>query len=547
MSYSLAIAITSIALPILISLFRFLPGYSRLTSRLNAILDQPLIGHRHRVPVRGNLGLMPTRAQSLYIGYMLIINVVLMCLPARTLQPNSRMESHHMQRVGMLGDRAGVLAFCLYIALYLFSARNNILIWVTGWSHGTFLLLHRWVAYICVYQTVMHSILMLAYFVIWADHSAESQLPYWYWGIIATLATCIMWPLSVLPVRQKMYEVFLATHQILAALVLIGGFLHIWYLFEWNWGYEIWIYVPGAIWFLERCLRLFRIASNGKRTAVLTTIDEESDLLRVEIDGLVAEGHVYLYFPTLSWRFWENHPFSVLSTFAGGASRVGNVSTVNEKTASASSLDAEKAPAATTRDLNQASPSSASSDNENEAAVPTTLLTPRATLLIRPQTGTTKALLAKTRAAGGRLSIPVLIESSYHANPSLHKLSHCSTLVGIAGGVGITAIIPIARTFGGLRSRLFWGAKHDDIVRAIQPELQQLSTSVAVETTIGTRLSVTEILREELLRDDEKGDLGVVVCGPGSMADEVRQVVGELVGSGKAKRGVVFVDEAFSW
>lgn len=487
------------------------------------------------MPVRGRLGLMPTRAQSLYIAYMLVVNVVLMCLPARTLQPNVRMESHHMQRVQMLGDRAGVLAFCLYVALFLFSARNNILIWVTGWSHGTFLLLHRWVAYICVYQTVMHSILMLHYFVKWQDYGAESVLPYWYWGIIATLATVLMWPLALLPVRQKFYEIFLASHQILAALVLIAGFLHIWYLFEWNWGYEIWIYVPGAIWFLDRALRVSRIVANGKRTAVVTTIDEGSDLLRVEIDGVVAEGHVYLTFPTLNWYFWANHPFSVLSSFSGGLP-TSKGSAVLAESKAVSPVDAEKTVDAAVR--------SGDSSDDNE---PIQSLATRTTLLIRPQTGTTKLLLERARAAGGRLSLPVLVESSYHANPSTRNLSHCSTFVGIAGGVGITAVIPLARSFAGPRARIFWGAKHDDIVRAVKPELERLSSTIAVETTVGARLSVTEILTEELLRDDDKGDVGVVVCGPASMADDVRKVVGELVGSGRAKRGVVFIDEAFSW
>ena len=42
-----------------------------------------------------------------------------------------------------------------------------------------------------------------------------------------------------------------------------------------------------------------------------------------------------------------------------------------------------------------------------------------------------------------------------------------------------------------------------------------------------------------------QGDLGVVVCGPAGMADDVRLAVGEL--GPKARRGVIFVDEAFSW
>ena len=505
------------------------------------MLDQPLWGRRHRQPVAGNLGLMPTRGQSIVIGYILIINVLLLCLPLRTLQPNMRMESHHMQRVQVIGDRAGVLAFALYVALFLFSARNNILIWLTGWSHGTFLLLHRWVAYACIFQTVMHSVLLLHYFVQWQDHAAESQLPYWYWGIVSTLATCLMYPLSLLPVRRRVYEVFLATHQILAALVLITAFLHIWYLYEWDWGYEIWIYVAGAIWFLDRCLRLARMACNGVRSADVALVEDGSDLLRVEVEGVVAEGHVYLYFPTLSWRFWESHPFSVVSTFGSDSSLAGASTGTGESPTAGS----EKSINGDEKRLASSGVAEPTPNPQPPTIFPTG---PRMTVIVRPQTGTTTTLLRLARAAtGGRFKLPVLVESSYHANPLTRKLASCSTLVGIAGGVGITAVLPVARGFPGLRSRVFWSARANDVVKGLEPELRQLSSSVHVDIAVGRRLDVHEILKEELLREDEKGEVAVVVCGPASMADDVRRAIGELVSSGRSKRGVVFVDEAFSW
>ncbi|CAI6089513.1 unnamed protein product [Clonostachys chloroleuca] len=535
---SLIIAITLVCLPILLSLGRFIPGYAKLTSRINALLDKPLWGHQHRVPVYGSLGHMPTRGQSIFIAYIIIINVILLCLPLRTLQPNVRMVSHHMQRVQVIGDRAGVLAFCLYIALFLFSSRNNILLWVTDWSHSTYLLLHRWVAYVCIFQTVMHSILLLHYFVGWQDHATESKLPYWYWGIIATLATCFMYPLSLLSLRQKMYEVFLAIHQILAALILITGFLHIWYLYSYNWGYEIWIYAAGGIWFMDKALRVVRIAANGYRTATVTSVDESSDLLRIEIDDIVVEGHVYIYFPSLSWRVWESHPFSVLSSFTE----------LNPQDSSASldtNVDNEKGNRNTVTAVD-VSGSSPSEDHQLTSSVPNGAQA-KAVLLVRAQNGTTATLLSRVRAQKGTLSIRVLVESSYHATPSTRNLRECSSFVGIAGGVGITAVLPIASRLAGISARVFWGVKHDDILRSIKPELERYNSKVELHTTIGTRMHLDGILKAELLREDVKGNLGVVVCGPPSMSDDVRKVVTELASSGKANRGVVFIDEAFSW
>lgn len=542
---SLVIAITSVGLPVFLSMFRFLPGWSRRTSRLAAMLDQPAWGRRHRTPVWGGVGYVPTRGQSLLIAYLVIINVVLMCLPARTIQPNARMTSHHMQRVQMIGDRAGALAFCLYLSLFLFGARNNILIWVTGWSHGTFLLLHRWIGYLCIFQTVMHSVLLLHYFVQWGDHASESQLPYWYWGIISTLATCLIYPLSLLPVRRTVYQFFLATHQVLAALVLISAFLHIWYLYEWNWGYEIWIYMAGAVWFLDRALRLVRISSNGLATAEVSTIGPDSDLLRVEIHNVTADGHVYLYFPTLSWRFWEAHPFSVLSASADldhTSSTEHIAGPLEEKTSSPHITSGKQT-------VDNSAREQPASDEENPEDRAVSRVGPRAAFLIRPQAGSTAALLARARrAAGGRTSLPVLIESSYHSNPALQHLSSCSTLVAIAGGVGITAILPVLRSFPGPRAHLWWGAKNHDVVEAVQPELSALKNDrIDIHVSVGSRLALEEILREELLADGQGGEVAVVVCGPPEMADDARKAVGDCAGSGPTKTHVVFVDEAFSW
>ena len=59
-----------------------------------------------------------------------------------------------------------------------------------------------------------------------------------------------------------------------------------------------------------------------RRRAYVAVVD--GDYLKVEVPGLAAAGHAYLYFPTLTWCFWESHPFSVVlvsgGQAAGGAS-----------------------------------------------------------------------------------------------------------------------------------------------------------------------------------------------------------------------------------
>lgn len=56
-------------------------------------------------------------------------------------------------------------------------------------------------------------------------------------------------------------------------------------------------------------MRLARLVRNGIKTARVAVIDD--DYVRVDIEQVSGSGHAYLYFPTLTWRVWENLLFSV--------------------------------------------------------------------------------------------------------------------------------------------------------------------------------------------------------------------------------------------
>lgn len=516
-----SVAMTSVLLPVFLSLFRFLPGRPLWYSRLVSFLEKPLVGHRHRTPLVADVGIMPTRGQSLYLVYLISTQIFLSIFPLIYVYPNSIATTRYEHYLLVIGDRSGVIAMANFVALFLFSSRNNVLLWITNWSHATFLLLHRWIAYCLVFEVSIHSLLLfIMHLRIYNDHATESQQPYWIWGIVGTLVFILLWPASILPVRKKAYEFFLVFHQVFAAIALIATFLHIYYLYKYNWGYEIWVYIGGGVWFLDRALRLARMVSNGCRRAVVSAIDEDAEYVRIEIDGIAAEGHLYLYFPTLSWKFWENHPYSVLSSFAGGV--------VGDAESDDGGIEKEKV---------------------SSQSVSSLVIRPHTTLLVRTMDGFTKALTRRLLSSSERrISLPVIVESSYHANPDIRNLSHCSSLLCIAGGVGITAVLPLIKSFSGVRSRLEWGVRSESLVRALEPDLTALTRGpklVEVNTSVGKRLAVRDIVREELERHNEAGDLGIVVCGPNAMADDVRAAVAEL--GPRAKKGVVFVDEAFSW
>jgi hypothetical protein len=512
--------ISGFMVPLGFSALRFLPFPPLLRSKIKAVLNHPaMIGSRHRTPVAFGQGIMPTRGQALFIAYLIFINAVVCMVDIKAgPQPNAWFADDWQQVMSYVGDRTGAMSFANLSLMFLYSSRNNFLLWLTDWSHSTFLLLHRWVGYIAVIQACLHSAALLHVYIVIESYESSVVEDWWYWGIIATCAMVIIWGLSILPIRQKLYEFFLLSHIALTILVLVGCYLHVFYLYENNWGYEIYIYVAGAVWGADRVIRIWRVVRNGVRRAAISQIDE--DYVRLDIDGVSAHGHVYLYFPTLSLKFWENHPFSVASSFAGRATSpattpVTTISTVE---------DGQKS------EKSESPPPPASSH----------LPRPSLTILARVRTGVTASLVK--RAVAGTASIPVLVESSYHSAPQQAELDKCTTLVCIAGGVGISTVLPLMQRFPGPRARLYWGMRRTSLKDAVAGELQGLDVAYSV----GERLDLREIIVAELARKDEGGQVALVVSGPEGMADDVRAIVCE-VSKGASRRGVVFVDEAFSW
>lgn len=63
-----------------------------------------------------------------------------------------------------IADRTGVMAYANLPLIWMFSGRNNIFIWLTGWQFGTFNLFHRHIARIATLQAIMHSVGYTAFY-----------------------------------------------------------------------------------------------------------------------------------------------------------------------------------------------------------------------------------------------------------------------------------------------------------------------------------------------------------------------------------------------
>jgi Ferric reductase like transmembrane component len=501
------------------------PGAWR--SKFNAwIIDPPFLGSKHDTPILFGLVQMPKRGQALFIFYFIVINSVLSAVNYQYADPNTWYPDDKYRWMTMLiSNRLGLLSFANLPLVFLYAGRNNILLWITNWSHSTFLLLHRWIAAIATLQAILHSIIYLYVYVKAGTHSSESKEPYWYWGIVGTLGLTLLFPLSVLPIRKKVYELFLAWHVAISILVVVGCYYHIVKEFSHQWGYETWIYICMAVWGFDRAFRILRLARHGVKRAEITVIDDE--YVRITVPDVATSGHAYLYFPTLTWRVWENHPFSVASTV---------ISTPNSPTQKTLTFDGdiEKQP------KDSSFPIRDSSDSKSQSSDPWVSLKGHSqaglTFYIRTMTGLTMRLRERS-------SVPVLLEAGYSSHSLVAEpLQNSPTLIALAGGVGITAVLPHVRAHPG-RAKVYWGCRTQTLAEDLKST--GALSNVEKEIFVGKRMAIRDILENEL-GHSTKSEVCVLVSGPEGMNDEVRNVVGDIV---KKRSGIkVRLEvESFNW
>jgi hypothetical protein len=428
------------------------------------------------------------------------------------------------------------------VALILFSSRNSILLYITDWSYGTYLLLHRWLGYWAVLHTVIHSAMLWRYYVQAGTNSAEILRVYWQWGIVGTVAACAIIPFSLLWTRQKFYEFFIISHIVLSLLFLVGYYYHIWYVYSYNWGYEIWMFVAVGIWGLERLVRVGRMGLHGSCTAVVAVIPEaDGEYMQISIEGKHLEaGVAYLCFPTLSWRFWETHPFSV-----SGCSVGSDQGLVLPSQSTAASDTSPEIGSAHEKGAAIAAASRVSDDEDSQTRNASTMF------FARTRTGITKTLAQKALATSTNcVRLRVLIDGPYdHSGRVCSQVAQCSSILCIAGGVGITACLSLLLQSEPKELKLFWSSRNAGLVAALTPTLTALSSSVEVNTIVRERFDLGLIVREALIRNEggSEAPLAIVVSGPPGLADDVRLRVTNIARNGKQIRAFVLIDEAFGW
>jgi hypothetical protein len=119
------------------------------------ILYAPLFRKRHnrefKLSSAVNMGTLPSRFQSLFIGAIVATNVFLCVYEIRWSTPRAQVLS-------VLRNRTGTISVANLIPMVLMAGRNNPLIPLLNVSFDSFNMMHRWLGRLAVLEAIAHSL-----------------------------------------------------------------------------------------------------------------------------------------------------------------------------------------------------------------------------------------------------------------------------------------------------------------------------------------------------------------------------------------------------
>jgi hypothetical protein len=128
-------------------------GMSYFTTYL---IIPPVFGSKHQVPTF--FFIIPTRLEAIAVYGYWAVSIILSSVHILAFQGNLTYTSIPQQVWTNVSNRVAHLALGNLAVIWMFSGRNNIFQWTTGWSFATFNIFHRHIARIVAIQAIIHGI-----------------------------------------------------------------------------------------------------------------------------------------------------------------------------------------------------------------------------------------------------------------------------------------------------------------------------------------------------------------------------------------------------
>lgn len=380
----------------------------------------------------------------------------------------------------------------------------------------------------------------------------------------ATIIMCFLLAFSFYWIRRQQYEIFLALHILLSVLLLffmLGYVLKIKrrcistsansarHVSIFNGQYDLFVWIPLAIWALDRVARTGRILLFNRRfwkpTSKLT-YNPTANMVRLSVPCSnsmykVQPGTYYYLMMLNGANVWESHPFTV-------ASMPPDMGTNDDE-----SLGEEDAPLLGLPPLS----------GEKHAQ--------EIGFLIRPYDSFTSRL--RDAAAGSWPdSIParIAVEGPYGHSRPLHRFTDVCFIVG---GSGI--VVPLSYMQKLLRSpqvrrvHVHWSVREQTFAsEVLEQDLGHLlpsaklsvsiymtsSASAAEGARVGAGFPRVDVQSRRIdsgavvaaaAEQAGKHSLAVIACGPAEMSDRVRRAAVGIMSRGDAN--LEYFEESFQW
>ena len=502
-----------------------------------------------------NVGTVPSRFQTLILFIYLVSNIAYCCI--LDFRNDNKAKLFASAR-----GRTGIMATVNMIPLVLFAGRNNPLITLLRISFDTYNMMHRWIGRVIIIEAIAHTLFWgvnafnargpgMAMERVWKDNFLCA-------GAVGTVAMTIIIIQACSVIRHAFYETFLALHQFLALLAVLGVYFH---LEMANLPALPYIRIVVGLWAFDRVFRFGRLVYLNISRRGCTNVEVKAlkgDACRVTFNlprqvKITPGSHVYAYIPRISG--WMCHPFSVAWT------------------------NADSEPSTGLRPLSPTTPSSVEKSSRSESRFSSyesssSKTNTSVSLIVQAQSGFTRKLFDKAcQAPNNTLHLTGLVEGPY-ATPS-SSLHSYGTVILFAGGAGITHhLIQIrhliasaqAGTVATRRIVLVWTVRTVDQLAWVQPWMDEILNMEGRRDVLRIKLFVTKPrnpgdirqasttvqmvagrCRPGIVLDAEipnrVGATAVSVCGPGAFEDEVRHAVRERLDQGTLD----LFCESFSW
>ncbi len=314
-----------------------LSGTPRFLASASASARHYLLPDTVLRPIFGRTTRLQVLILAVLAGYLLIFTFVGMTYQ-KWITPVKKYPGVYNTRttLGPFADRLGVLAYALIPLSIVLSGRESVLTLITGVPYQHFLFLHRWVGYIILIQSLVHTIG-------WTIVEAKLYQPqpsvamgwisetYMIWGCVAIILLVLLFAFTLpFVIRRTGYEFFRKAHYVLAMIFLGACWGH--------WEQLKCFILPGFIlWGIDRFARLVRTfflhynvpatssavgapaAKFGftatRSSAQLFDDPEDGDIVRLDFEHLSKPWSVgqHWFLTFLEGSVWQSHPFTPLN------------------------------------------------------------------------------------------------------------------------------------------------------------------------------------------------------------------------------------------